>query len=58
MSCPGATSFSWAPYLDVQLVLELHGLKEVAGDDPFLQGRDKGGACGGKQSTERCWDLG
>lgn len=25
----------------MQLVLELHGLKEVAGDDPFLWGKER-----------------
>lgn len=29
------------PHLDMQLIVELHRLKEVAGDNPFLQGEEK-----------------
>lgn len=29
------------PYLDIQLIVELHRLEEVAGDDPFLQGEER-----------------
>lgn len=29
------------PHLDMQLVLELHRLKVVAGDDPFLWGKER-----------------
>lgn len=50
VSNPQDTGSSWAPYLAVQLVLELHGLEVVAGDNPFLQGyRDKGGLLCGKE---------
>ena len=29
------------PHLDMHLVLELHGLEVVAGDDPFLRGKER-----------------
>lgn len=29
------------PHLDVRLVLELHGLKEIAGDNSFLQRKER-----------------
>lgn len=29
------------PHLDLQLMVELHRLKEVAGDDPFLQAEER-----------------
>lgn len=29
------------PHLDMQLILELHRLEEVAGHNPFLQGEER-----------------